>query len=94
MRSLIWLSGLGARHFTTEAGAATTFLGAGSAQRVMRRMLLADFGAGVADFRAKAADIFGERRDSAHPLRRQRTDIRAFSTETDAAGHHLHVVSM
>ena len=60
---------------------------------MMRRVLFAHLRAGVANIRAKATELFRKLGHSAHPLCRQRTDIGAFTTEANTAGHEIHIMS-
>lgn len=80
-----------ARHLPAQRRATSAFFCARAAQFMVRRMLLAGFGAGVTDVRAEPAQRFRHRRKPAHPVHRQRANVRAFPAEADAAGHQFTV---
>lgn len=67
----------------------STHLRAISASRVVWSMLLAEPGAELANLCTERADTNGKGRVPAHPLSRQKTDIRTVSAESDAADHEV-----
>jgi hypothetical protein len=56
---------------------------------MVRRMLLAGLGAGVAHLSADPAHRLRERRQPTHPIRRERADVRTVPAESDAPRHQF-----
>jgi len=94
-------SGHRCRHVSAGSGTTPTFDGTVAAKRVVRRVLLADAGAPIANLCTGAAEQLGGGGQPAHPTGRERAEIGAINTEPDtevlkffmaAAFHAGHVV--
>jgi hypothetical protein len=73
-------SGHGRCHVAAGGGASPAFDGAVTAERVVRRMLLAHARASIADLCAGPAEQLSGRREAAHPPDGERTEIGAILT--------------